>query len=176
MYVRKLKHFQPHSLLCHLWCILYLQFIRLYVIVIYVNWQKLTKQLRQTFFFFLHHIHFFHIANQLFQYSSTSRTIASSQYHPRETRPLLGQPNLYKNYIIGFAYVEFVSYNRKKKSMFLLNRFLAFSYFFFFLTSTSYIIWNWVKAFAYSISAFSYFFFFFPSTSYIIWNRAKAFA
>ena len=23
VYVRKLKHFQPHSLLCHLWCILF---------------------------------------------------------------------------------------------------------------------------------------------------------
>ena len=53
MCVRKLKHFQPHSLLCHLWCIFYLQYIRLmwylYMIII---WKKLTKQLRQTSFFF----------------------------------------------------------------------------------------------------------------------------
>ena len=34
LYVHKLKHFQPHSLLCHLWCHLrFMQFIRFYVIL-----------------------------------------------------------------------------------------------------------------------------------------------
>ena len=89
----------------------------------------MTKQLRQTFF--SSYIIYFHIANQLYQHSHTSRTIASSQYHPRETRPLLGEPNLYKNCYIGFAYVEFVSYITRNLSMFLLIRFFTFSYFFF---------------------------------------------
>ena len=100
--VRKLKHFQPHSRLCHLWCILFVQFVRfLYDIYIWL-FEKLSKQLRQTFFFIIYNL--FHIASQLYKHSCTSRTIASSQYHPRETRPLLSQPNLYKNSIIGFAY------------------------------------------------------------------------
>ena len=29
LYVRKLKHFQPHSLFCHLWCILFKWLVRL---------------------------------------------------------------------------------------------------------------------------------------------------
>lgn len=55
MCVRKLKHFQPHSLLCHLWCILFAISSLLYEFCIW-SFQKLTKQLRQTFFF--HHIQF----------------------------------------------------------------------------------------------------------------------
>ena len=51
--MRKLKHFQPHSLLCHLWCILFAISSFLYDIYIWL-FEKLTKQLRQTFFF--HHI------------------------------------------------------------------------------------------------------------------------
>jgi hypothetical protein len=127
MCVRKLKHFQPHSLLCHLWCI-----FTLFVLCdIYIcEYKKLTKQLRQTFFF--HHIYnIFHIASQLYKHSCTSRTIASSQYHPRETRPLLGQPNLYKNCYIGITYYEFVSYITRNGSIYLLNHFFLFSYFFF---------------------------------------------
>lgn len=94
--MHKLKHFQPHSLLCHLWCILFVISSFLYDISIWL-FVKLTKQLRQTFFF--HHIYFIHIANQLYEYSHTSRTNTSSQHHPRETRPLLSQRNLYKKSI-----------------------------------------------------------------------------
>lgn len=51
MCVRKLKHFQPHSLLCHLWCILLA--ISSFLCDICIWWfEKLTKQLRQTFLFF----------------------------------------------------------------------------------------------------------------------------
>lgn len=53
VYVRKSKHFQPHSLLCHLWCI----FVAIHSLWcdIYTWWlEKLTKQLRQTFFFSSH--------------------------------------------------------------------------------------------------------------------------
>ena len=81
--------------------------------------------------FFFHHIYFIHIANQLYEYSHTSRTNTSSQHHPRETRPLLSQSNLYKNCYIGFAYYEFVSYIKRNASMFLLIHFYAFTYFFF---------------------------------------------
>ena len=56
--VRKLKHFQPHSLLCHLWCILFA--ISSFLCDIYIWWfEKLTKQLRLTFLFFFHHTQFF---------------------------------------------------------------------------------------------------------------------
>ena len=128
----------------------------LYDIYIWL-FEKLTKQLRQTFFFIIYNL--FHIANQLYEDSHTSRTITSSQHHPRETRPLLSQPNLYKNRYIGFAYYEFVSYIARNASMFLLIHFLSFSYFFFPFLSTSYIIWSWVNLFAYSFFSFSYFFF-----------------
>ena len=57
--VHKLKHFQPHSLLCHLWCLgdLCNSFV-CWMWHFYIWWWyvKLTKQLRQTFFF--HHIQF----------------------------------------------------------------------------------------------------------------------
>ncbi len=91
--------------------------------------EKLTKQLRLTFFFIIYN--FFHIAKQLYQHSHTSRTIASSQHHPRETRPLLSQPSLYKKSYIGLAYDEFVSYITRNASMFLLIHFFSVSYFFF---------------------------------------------
>ena len=127
--VHKLKHFQPHSLLCHLWCIYFA--ISSFLCDIYIWWfEKLTKQLRQTFFFFIIY-NLFHIANQLYQHSSTSRTIASSQHHPRETRPLLSQPNLYKNCYIGFAYYEFVSYITRNASIYLLIHFLLIQLFLF---------------------------------------------
>ncbi len=51
--VRKLKHFQPHSLLCHLWCIFFLQLIRFYMIFIYDH-RKVDEAASTNFFF--HHI------------------------------------------------------------------------------------------------------------------------
>ena len=48
--VHKLKHFQPHSHLCQLWCIFYLQFIRFFIWFYIWSFQKLPKQLRLTFF------------------------------------------------------------------------------------------------------------------------------
>src|SRR3990167_7118218 len=88
-----------------------------------------------------------------------------SQYHPRETRPLLGEPNLYKNCYIGFAYVEFVSYITRNLSMFLLIRFFTFSYFFF----SFHIVYE-IQLFYLLIHflAFSCFFFSFLHFSYYI--------
>ena len=125
--VCELKHFQPHSLLCHLWCILCCSFW----CDISIWWfEKLSKQLRQTFFF--HHIQsLFHIANQLYKDSCTSRTTTSSQYHPRAIRSLLGQSNLYKNCYIGIAQNEFASYIERNGSIYLLIHFFLFSKFFF---------------------------------------------
>ncbi len=51
--VRKLKHFQPHSLLCHLWCTFFLQLIRFYMIFIYDH-RKVDEAASTNFFF--HHI------------------------------------------------------------------------------------------------------------------------
>ena len=167
MCVRKLKHFQPHSLLCHLWCLLFA--IRSFLCDIYVD-MIILKSWRSSFdklFFFIIY-NFFHIANQLYQHSSTSRTIASSQHHPRETRPLLSQPNLYKNRYIGIAYYEFVSYIARNESMLLLILFSPFSYFF---SSTSYIIRKTVNVYADSFSFLS-----FPLTSYYIWKWVNEFA
>ncbi len=51
MCVRKLKHFQPHSLLCHLWCyIWFLQFIRFYVIFIYDYLKRWRSSFDKRFF------------------------------------------------------------------------------------------------------------------------------
>lgn len=63
VYVCKLKHFQPYSLFCHLWCILFAISSLLYEFCIW-SFQKLTKQLRQTFFFIIYNL--FHIATQLY--------------------------------------------------------------------------------------------------------------
>ena len=121
------------------------------------QFKKLTKQLRQTSFFLIIY-NLYHTANQLYQYNSISRTITSSQHHPRETRPLLSQSNLYKNCYIGFAYYEFVSYITRNASIFLLIHFHAFTYFFSF-PLTSYIIWSRVNLFVSSFLLFSYFFY-----------------
>ena len=48
--------------------------------------------------------------NNCLTHSHTSRTITSSQYHPRETRSFIGQPNLYKKSFIGFIDLESDSY------------------------------------------------------------------
>ena len=53
-------------------------------------------------FFFSSYTIYFTLLNNCLTHSHTSRTIASSQYHPRETRSLIGQPNLYKKSFIGF--------------------------------------------------------------------------
>lgn len=63
--VHKLKHFQPHSLLCHLWCLgdLCNSFV-CWMWHFYIWWYvKLTKQLRQTFFFSSYTIHFTLLVN-----------------------------------------------------------------------------------------------------------------
>ncbi len=91
--------------------------------------RKVDEAASTNFFFIIHN--FFHIAKQLYRNSHTSRTIASSQHHPRETRPLLSQPSLYRNCYIGLAYDEFVSYIARNASMFLLIQFFSVSYFFF---------------------------------------------
>jgi hypothetical protein len=98
------------------------------MIIIFKSWRSSFDKL--SFFFIIYNL--FHIANQLYQHSSTSRTIASSQHHPRETRPLLGRPNLYKNCYIGIAYYEFVSYITRNASIYLLIHFLSFTYFFYY--------------------------------------------
>jgi hypothetical protein len=62
--MHKLKHFQPHSLLCHLWCSLtFMQFIRFYVIFIYMIIWKVDEAASTNFFFIIYNL--FHIAIQL---------------------------------------------------------------------------------------------------------------
>lgn len=73
-----------------------------------MNW-KVDEAASSKLFFSLYTI-YFTLLNNCLTHSHTSRTITSSQYHPRETRSLIGQPNLYKKSFIGFAYDEFVSY------------------------------------------------------------------
>ena len=53
---------------------------------------------------FSDHTSRYHIATWLHQYSSTSQAIASSQHHPRETRPSFGRPSLYRKSSTGLAY------------------------------------------------------------------------
>lgn len=55
--MHKLKHFQPHSFLCRLWCILYCdEFVFMWNI--YIWWLKKVDEAASTNFFFLHHIQF----------------------------------------------------------------------------------------------------------------------
>ena len=77
--VRKLKHFQPHSLLCHLWCCV--SVIRSFSCNIYMISSTVDEAASTNFL--TNHIQRYHIARSLHQYSSTSRAIASSQHHPR---------------------------------------------------------------------------------------------
>jgi len=118
MCVHKLKHFQPHSLLCHLWCLFicnsFFFFFFLWYIYIYDHFKSWRSSFDKPFFFIIYNS--YHIANQLYQYSCISRTIASSQHHPRETRPLLSQPNLYKIFYIGIAYDKFALYITRNES------------------------------------------------------------
>ena len=87
----------------------------IYDISIYMIISKVDEAASTNLFFFIIY-NSYHIANQLYQYSCTSRTIASSQHHPRETRPLLSQPNLYKIFYIGFTYDKFALYITRNES------------------------------------------------------------
>jgi len=51
--MHKLKHFQPHSLLCLLWCIVMRRNCSFLCNISIWLLEKLTKQLRQTFFFII---------------------------------------------------------------------------------------------------------------------------
>jgi len=82
--------------------VFYLQLVRFYVI--YNMIISKVDEAASTNFYFIIIYNLFHIANKLQQHSNTSRTIASSQYHPRETRPFFGQPNSYKKTFIGLTY------------------------------------------------------------------------
>lgn len=128
MCLHKLKHFQPHSLLCHLWCISFV--ISSFVCDIYMIIWKVDEAASTNFFFLIIYM-LFHIAIQLHQHSSTSRTITSSQYHPRETRPFFGQPILYNNCYIGIARHEFAIRIARDEEMLLLILFFSSSHFFF---------------------------------------------
>ena len=133
--VHKLNHFQPHSLLCHLWCLLFAMHSFLYDIFIYDHFKSWRSSFDKLFFFHTQFI--YHIANQLHQHSNISRTIASSQHHPRETRPLLSQPNLYKIFYIGMSYDEIVLYITRNESIYFFIRFLFLSFLFLFYINSS---------------------------------------
>jgi len=61
--MRKLKHFQPHSHLCHLWCIILFAISSFFYDIFIWLFEKLTKQLRQTFFFIIYTIDFTLLVN-----------------------------------------------------------------------------------------------------------------
>lgn len=136
--MHKLKHFQPHSFLCHLWCILFANcsFSCEILIYLYMMTSKVDEAASTNFFFIIYF--FFHIANQLFQHSCTSQTIASSQHHPRETRPLMGEPNLYKNCYIGMLYDELASYIEKVEVNLFAYKFFFIQLFHFLFLSLHY--------------------------------------
>ena len=170
--MHKLKHFQPHSLLCHLWCmILYHSFsCDIFYMMIWI----VVEAASTNYFFFIIY-NFFHIASQLSRDSCTSRTITSSQYHPRASWSLLGQPNLYKNCYMGFAQYEFASYIERNATIYLLILFFSFSYFFF--LSFNFILHMKLKqSICWYFFLIQLFLFFFPSTSYIIWSWSNLFA
>ena len=143
--------------ICDVFC---LQCIRFYMIYLYMIISKVDEAASTNFFFF-HTQFIYHIANQLHQHSNISRTIASSQHHPRETRPLLSQPNLYKIFYIGMSYDEIVLYITRNESIYFFIRFLFLSFLFLFYINSSQSICL---------------FFFFPSFSYSIWTRVNLYA
>jgi len=98
-----------------------------FVIYLYMIIRKVNEAASKNFFFSSYTI-YFTMLNNYFQHSHTSRTIASSQHHPRETRPLMSQPNLYENCYIGLTYVQFVSYITRNESIYLLTHFFLLSY------------------------------------------------
>ena len=51
LYVRKLKHFQPHSLLCHLWCF-YMRYVRFHMISHMIK-SKVDEAASTNFFFII---------------------------------------------------------------------------------------------------------------------------
>jgi hypothetical protein len=169
MCVHKLKHFQPHSLLCHLWCFFFYfvinSFFMWYFIWLY---QKLTKQLRQTFFY--NHIQF--IFTLLINCINTT-VLAELSLHHNIILDELDHSSVSRictNITFSDSPITSLSYIiATNASILLLIHFFLFSYFFFFLPSFSYLIWSWPSLLAYSFLAFSYFFFF-PSFSYLIWS------
>lgn len=55
--VHKLKHFQPHSLLCHLWCYFICAIHSFLIWYLYIMMWKVDEAASTNFFFF-HHIQF----------------------------------------------------------------------------------------------------------------------
>jgi len=102
----------------------------IYDISIYMIISKVDEAASTNLFFFIIY-NSYHIANQLYQYSCISRTIASSQHHPRETRPLLSQPNLYKIFYIGIAYDKFALYITRNESTLFASSISSIHLFFF---------------------------------------------
>lgn len=134
------------------------------VIKLYMIISKVNEAASKTSLFIIYN--HFHNANRLFQYSHTSRTIASSQHHPRETRPLLSQLNIYENCYIGLVHVEFASYITRNTSNYWLTQFYIGSYF----VSLSFILLFDMKLF------FTYwltFFFLSASSRYIYISYPK---
>lgn len=127
---------------------------------------KVNEAASKTSFFIIYN--HFHNANRLFQYSHTSRTIASSQHHPRETRPLLSQLNIYENCYIGLVHVEFASYITRNTSNYWLTQFYIGSYF----VSLSFILllymklfFNYWLTFFFSFCIFTLYIYIIPKTS-----------
>ena len=128
---------------------------------------KVDEAASTNFLFFSSYTIYFILLNNCITHSHTSRTIASSQYHPRETRPLLGQLNLYKKTFIGLAYDEIVSYIERNATNYLLLFFLLSSKKFYFSFNFIYNI-ELRQTICFYFSSYSAKSFFFPSTSYII--------
>ena len=125
---------------------------------------KVDEAASTNFFFIIYNS--YHIANQLHQHSYISRTIASSQHHPRETRPLLSQPNLYKIFYIGMSYDEIVSYITRNESIHLLICYIVFIYFFFF--PSSHILYEVESIYLLILFLIFIYFFFLRLFSYLI--------
>ena len=112
-YVRELKHFQPHSHLCpFVMSLINCDFVRLYATILYMIISQRCQSSFDKLPFTIYNSN--HIAIQLFQHSWISRTIASSQHHPRETRPLFDQPNLHKKLLYYNSVLRVCIIYRKK--------------------------------------------------------------
>ena len=165
--VRKLKHFQPHSLLCHLWCLLFAIRSFLYDIFIYKHFKSWRSSFDKLLFFLSYTIHITLLINCI-----NTVTLAEQSLHHNiilEKLDYCWVNRIYvKKSIWGMSYDEIVSYITRNESIYLQSRFLVLIYFVFF-RSLSCSIWSWLNP-VHSRFLVLIYFFFFRSLSCSIWS------
>jgi hypothetical protein len=109
--VHKLKHFQPLSLFCHLWC----KFLRQIYQINHHIWSYYDP--RSSFDeSFSYHIQLRYIVNQMHTNIHTHRTVASSQHQHREERQTLGRSCQYKKTNFDYSTPTIAADRKERKT------------------------------------------------------------